>query len=207
MRCLAGPGARRDAGPARAIVVHRLSIGTRLPGRSGEVVGRQFGWRRQRAAGVQHALDVLVEGEDDPIGVDGVKPLGLPVEQEQHHVGERAGPEAPPDGEVHDIAQAPALPLPVEEVGGHGGEAVLGAAAAAPARAHEEVPARTRDVDEAPVGTDDEVAPPLVHPRRPQPRGDSWTSATPISASRVMRGSNSASLIRSEPTGRWGSTM
>src|SRR5262249_54032633 len=87
--------------------------------------------------------------------------LGLSVEEQQRDVGERAGTEAPPDGEVHDVAQPPALPLEVKDFGRDGGEAVFRAPTAASRRAHEELAARARHVDGPPVGADHTVAPPV----------------------------------------------
>ncbi len=128
------------------------------------MIGRQRGRRRQDAIGLEHAVHVVVERAHEPVAIHGVEPLRLAVEEEQDHVGERAGPQAAADGEVHDVAEPSALPLAVEDLGGNGREAVLHPAAAAPARAHEELPAKTRDVDEAGIGPDDEVAATLVHP-------------------------------------------
>src|SRR6185369_15065609 len=109
---------------------------------------------------------------------------------------------------MHEIPKAPPLPFAVEQRGRDGGEAILGAPAAAATGAHEELPARPRDVDEAAVGTDDEVAAALVaHRERDQAGEDSRTSATPMRASRVMSGISSASPIAWLPAGRSGSTM
>ena len=131
-----------------------------------------------------------------------MKPLRLAVEEQERHVGERAGTEAAADGEVHDIAQPPALPLEVKGLRGDGREAVLGAPAAAAARAHEEMAAGARHVDGPPVGADHDIAAPLVGHG-----AGGATSATPIRASRVTRGTRSASPSRSVPAGRCGSTM
>ena len=96
----------------------------------------------------------------------------------------------------------PPLPLEVKGLRGDGGEPVLGAPAAAAARAHEEMAARARHVDRPPVGTDHDVATPLVGHG-----AGGATSATPIRASRVTRGTRSVSPSRSVPAGRCGSTM
>ena len=199
------------------MVVHGLAIGTRLPGGRRELNLGERGRRRQAGVGVQHRLDVVVERQHQRLGVDGVEPQRLAVEEQQHHVGQRTGAKAAADGEVHDVAEPPALPLVVVEVGGHRRESVLRAPAAAPGGAHEELAARASHVDEAPVRPDDEVAPALRHavgrPDRPggscrqRGRAGSCTSATPISASRVMWRARSSSTSRSAPGGAKGSTM
>src|SRR6185295_3733283 len=137
------------------------------PGRRGEVIRRERGRRREAAVGVEHGLDVIVERLRERLRIDRVIPLGLAVEEQERHVGERAGPEAAADREVDDIAEPPALPLAVEGLGGDGGEAVLGAAAAAAGGADEELAAEARHVDAPPVAAYHDVAPALVHGAAP----------------------------------------
>src|SRR5262249_32122605 len=101
-----------------------------------------------------------------------------------------------------------ALPFAVEGLRRHGREAVLGAAAAAPGGADEELPAEPRDVDGLAVGADDDVAP--ARGRRPaahRDAGGDGTWAAPMRASRVIRGTSCASSRFSERGGRSGRTM
>jgi len=101
---------------------------------------------------------VIVEREHERGGVDRVEPERLTVEQHEDDVGERAGTETAADGEMHDVTQPPALPLVVVEIRRNRGKAVAGAAAAAAGCADEDLAARARDVHEAAVGANNEVA-------------------------------------------------
>src|SRR4029450_11940016 len=103
----------------------------------------------------------------------------------------------------------PPPPPAVEGLGGNRGEAVLGAAAAAAGGAHEKLAAEARHVHAPAVAASYDVAPPLVHagPAQRVAAVEARTSATPISASRVISGTRSASESRSVPAGRCGSTM
>src|SRR5262249_46891150 len=115
-------------------------------------------------------------------------------------------PEAAADRQVHDVAQAPSLPLVVVEIGRHRGEAVAGAAAAAAGGAHEELAPEPRHVDRLAVGPADDVATPVGRGAQREPSGNR-TSATPMSASRVMCAASASSARRSAPAGAMGSTM
>src|SRR5262249_27778382 len=84
---------------------------------------------------------------------------------------------------------------------------VLGPAAAAPARADEEVPPGASNIHAAPVGAHDEVAATLVAHAEAERGGGACTCATPIRASRVINGTSSASPSSLVPAGRSGSTM
>ncbi len=183
------------------MVVDRLTIRARLPGGRRELKRGERGRHRDARVGLEHGVDVVVEREHERLGVDGVEPERLALEEEQDHVGQRARAKAAADGEVHHVAEPPALPLVVVKVGGHRREPIVGAAAAAAGGADEELAARAGHVDEAPVRPDDQVAPAVGH----QP--GRCTSATPISASRVMWRASASSSRRSAPAGRMGSTM
>ena len=196
---------RRRLHAARPKIVHGLAIRARLPGGSGELKRGQRGRRRQAGVGVQHRLDVVVERQHQRLGVHRVEPQRLAVEEEQDHVGQGAGAEAAADGQVHDVAEPAALPLVVVELGGHRREAILGAPAAAAGGADEELAARPGHVDQPAVGPDDEIAPALGQRgqrggQRQPPSAAACTSATPISASRVMwRASSSSAPVGARP--------
>ena len=74
------------------MVVDRPAVGSRLPGPRGEVVGLEIGRRRYAGVSVQHPLHVIVEGEDQGIGIDGMKPLRLTVEEVKRYTGLGTGP-------------------------------------------------------------------------------------------------------------------
>ena len=135
-----------------------------------------------------------------------MKPQRLAVEEQEHDVGERTRAEAATDGQMHDVAQAPPLPLAVVELGRDRREPVTGAPAAAAGGAHEELAAEPRDVDHPAVGPGHQIALPLVHRAQRAPSGRR-TSATPISASRVIWAARASSSRRSAPAGAIGSTM
>src|SRR5437870_4929991 len=82
---------------SRPVVVDRLTVGPLLPCRGRELERREVGRWRERTAGIEHLLDVIVERVDERGGVDRVEPERLTVEQQQHDVGERAGTEAAAD--------------------------------------------------------------------------------------------------------------
>jgi len=132
--------------------------GRLVPAKAGEDVVGQRGWRRQVAAGRQHLLDVVVDGEDEARIVHRMEADGAAVEHEHGHVRQRAGTEAAALGEMHAVAQLPPLPLRVVEVGGDGRMAALGVAAAAAGGADEEHPALAGNVDHLAVGAGDQVA-------------------------------------------------
>ena len=188
-------------------VVHRLAVGTRLPGGGGELVRGEGRRRRQAGVGVQHGLDVIVEGDRERVRVDRVEPLRLAVEEQERHVGEGARSEAAADRQVDDVTEPPPLPLAVEGLGRDRREAVLGAAAAAAGGADEELTPEARHVDPPPVAAHHDVAPALVHGAGAAQEAVTRGSATPMSASRVISGTSSASLMASVPAGLIGRTM
>src|SRR5262249_4039218 len=187
------PAAVVPRAPPRTMVIDWLTVGTRLPGGCGELVLRELGWWRQALVGVQHPLDVIVDGDRQRVRVDRVKPQRLTVEEKKRDVGKRARPETAADGEVNQVAEAAPLPFPMKRVGRHCRETVLGPAAAAPARADEEVPPGASNIHAAPVGAHDEVAATLVAHAEAERGGGACTCATPIRASRVINGTRSAS--------------
>src|SRR5579883_1920983 len=195
-------------GQARAGVVHGLAVGALLPGGGGELQGVERRRWRHKAVGVEQRLDVVVQVVDQCAVVERVEPEGAAVEQQQRHVGQGAGAEAAADREVDEIAQPAPLPLLVVEAGGHGGEAILHAPAAAAVLADEELAARPRHVHRPAVGALHDVAAALVHGDQPAATAaGAAISATPISASRETSGNSSASSSPSVPAGRMGSTM
>src|SRR5882762_8721777 len=182
-------------------VGHGLAVGAILPGRRREVVGGEGGGGRRPRLIADHDLDPVIEGEDLLVGGDRVEPGLAAVEEEHHHVGERAGAEATSDGQVDAVAELPPLPFTVIEVARDGRVAVLDAPAAAAVGADEELPKHPRDVDAPAVGAIDDV------PHGQRAAAGACTRATPIMASRVTRAASSDSESPSVPSGRRGSTM
>jgi len=138
------------------------------------------------------------------------KQVGLPIEEEQDDVRQRARSEAPADGEMDGVPQPAPLPFRVERLRRHRGEAVVRPPAAAARRADEELSAEAGHVHGAPVGARHDV--PAARVRRGalgrhRVPVAAAGSATPISASRVISGSSVLSSQPSVPSGRWGRTM
>ena len=77
--------------------------------------------------------------------------------EEKGDVGQRAGTQAAALREVDAVAQAPALPLVVIQVGRHRGVPVLRPPAAAPGTADEELARPTGHVDGAAIRAQDQV--------------------------------------------------
>src|SRR5581483_6285372 len=165
---------------SRAAVVQVLAIRAVLPGEAGEVVVGQV-WRRGEVGiGLQHPIDVVKEGQDLLLGVQRVEEDGAAVEQQQRHVGERAGPQAAALGEMDAVAQLPPLPLLVIEVHRDRGVAAIRVAAAAASGADEQVALLADHVDGLAIGAEDEVAP----QRATRGRSGHWVVSQRIRATR-----------------------
>ena len=101
----------------------------------------QRGRRRQKAIGGNHPVEVIVDRQNLRLVVDGLEPDAASVEEYQHHVQERARPEAAAHRELDVIADLPPFIFLLVEIDKHRGFTPILASATASPGADKQVPA------------------------------------------------------------------
>jgi hypothetical protein len=163
----AGAGARGSA----AVVLDGQPVRPSLPVEVRELtVGKRGRWREIRLGG-DHLLDVVVDREHGRLVVDRVEEDRAAVVDQLDDVGEGARSQATADREVDGVAQAPAFPLAVVQLGGDGSVTTLRVATAS-AGADEQLALLTEHIDHLAVCPDHHVTHERLQPcAREKPAG------------------------------------
>jgi hypothetical protein len=121
----------------------------------GSAEGVDCEWCREGKIGIggKHLLNIVVDGQDLGCTVDGVKPDVTRIENEQHHIGQRAWSQTSTYSEVHPVAQLAAFPFIVIQLGWHYRELALSMTTAATCGTHEELSSLASNIDEFAIGT------------------------------------------------------